>query len=43
LQAVSETIKNIAYLRGLDNSGSIHDLSEDDRHEPNVTEQMEAI
>jgi len=43
LQALSETIKNIAYLRGVENSGSIHDLSEDDHHEPNVTDQMEAI
>ncbi len=43
LQALSETIKNIAYLRGVENSGSIHDLSEEDRHEPNVTDQMEVL
>lgn len=43
LQAISETIKNIAYLRGVEDSGSIHDLSEDDRHEPNVTDQMEVL
>jgi TRAP-type mannitol/chloroaromatic compound transport system permease small subunit len=42
LQGISETIKNLAFVRGVPNSGSIHDLPPQLR-EPSVTDQMEAI
>ncbi|MEM6430762.1 MAG: TRAP transporter small permease subunit, partial [Deinococcota bacterium] len=42
LQGVSETIKNLAFVRGVPNSGSMHDVPPE-THEPSITEQTEVI